>query len=157
MTLHAAVTSDWHDLLTLTAGGINRLSLERIRVALGLVRGAPLADAAPGAWGWAEPARSMMVSLIRDLGVVGSRLARERRDLDTARWCANQALTAAPDDELLLGERIRTERAAGRLDEVDRLVGRLHRQARILGLDLLPESVDLIQECLEGRLRAREA
>lgn len=157
MTLHRGVTSDWHDLLTLTTGGINRLSLERVRVALGLVRGAPLADAAPGAWGWAEPMRSDMVALIRDLGVLGSRLARERRDLDTSRWCADRALAAAPDDELLLGERIRTERAAGRLDEVERLVGRLHRQARILGLDLLPETVDLIQECLEGRLRARQA
>ena len=101
--------------------------------------------------------RSDMVALIRDLGVLGSRLARERRDLDTSRWCAHRALAAAPDDELLLGERIRTERAAGSLDEVERLVGRLHRQARILGLDLLPETVDLIQECLEGRLRARQA
>ena len=43
------------------------------------------------------------------------------------------------------------------LEHVERLVGRLHRQARILGLDLLPETVDLIQECLEGRLRARQA
>lgn len=157
MTLHPDVTSDWHDLLTLTAGGLNRMPLERIRTALGLVRGAPLADAAPGAWGWAESLRSDMVALIRDLGVVGSRLARERRDLDAARWCANRALAAAPDDELLLGERIRTERAAGRMEEVERLVGRLHRQARILGIDLLPESVDLVQECVEGRLRAREA
>lgn len=157
MRLHPEVTSDWRDMLTLTRGGVNTMSLERLKAALTLVRGAPLADAAPGQWGWAEHLRSEMAALIRDLGVVTARLAREKGDLDAARWAANRALMAAPDDELLLGERIRAEQAAGRYDEVERLVGRLHRQSRLLGVDLLDETVDLIQETVEGRLRAREA
>ncbi|MFV0453128.1 MAG: LysM peptidoglycan-binding domain-containing protein [Propioniciclava sp.] len=153
--LHPDVTSDWQDLLTLTEGGINRMPDERLRAALDLVRGAPLADAAPGQWGWAEEVRSEMSALIRDLGVVASRKARERNDLDGARWAANRALVAAPEDELLLGERIRAERASGRTDEVMRLVNRLNRQVRTLGVDLLPETVSLIQEVVEGRHRSR--
>ena len=123
--------------------------------ALELVRGAPLADAAPGQWGWAEEFRTDAAALVRDVGVMAARAARERGDLDTSRWAANRALVAAPDDELLLGERIRTEHAAGRADEVVRLVARVTRTARTLGVDLLPETVDLCQEVVEGRLRAR--
>lgn len=153
--LHDEVTSDWTELSLLVAGGVNRLPLDRLLTALELVRGAPLADAAPGQWGWAEEFRTDAAALIRDVGVVASRLARERGDLATARWAANRALAASPDDELLLCERIRTEHAAGRADEVERLVARVTRTARALGVDLLPETVDLCQEVLEGRLRAR--
>lgn len=153
--LHDQVTSDWDEFSLLTAGGVNRLPLDRLITALELVRGAPLADASPSQWGWAEEFRSDAASLIRDVGVVAARLARERGDLDTARWAANRALTAAPDDELLLGERIRTEHQAGRDDEVQRLVARVTRTARTLGVDLLPETVDLCQEVIEGRIRAR--
>lgn len=153
--LHEALRSDWQDLQALTAGGINRMSLERMKVAMEMVRGAPLADAAPGQWGWAEELRSDMSALVRDLGVVMSRTARERGDLDLARWAVNRALVAAPEDELLLGERIRTERASGRTDEVERLVNRVTRQARTLGVDLLPETIDLIQDVMEGRRRMR--
>ena len=153
--LHDQVSSDWEELLQLTAGGVNRLPLERLLTALELVRGAPLADASPTQWGWAEEFRSDAAALIRDIGVVAARAARERGDLETSRWAANRALAAAPEDELLLAERIRTEHAAGRTDEVQRLVARVTHTARVLGLDLLPETVDLCQEVVEGRVRAR--
>ena len=155
ITLDEAVTSDWEELSLLVVGGVNRTPLERLRAGLDLVRGAPLADAAPGQWGWAEEFRSDAAALIRDIGVVAAREARARGDLEGSRWAANRALTAAPDDELLLGERIRTEHAAGRSDEVARLVDRVVRTARRFGLDLLPETVELLQEVVEGRRRAR--
>ena len=153
--LSDAVSSDWAEFRLLLAGGVNRAPLDRLVTALELVRGAPLADAAPGQWGWAEEFRSDAAAMIRDAGVVAARTARGRGDLDTARWAANRALLAAPDDELLLGERIRTEFAAGRTDEVNRLVDRVVRTARRLGVDLLPETVELCQEVVEGRVRAR--
>ena len=149
------VSSDWGDLLVLTAGGVNALPLDRLLAALRLVRGAPLADAAPGQWGWAEEVRSDAGALIRDIGVVAARRALEVGDTDTARWAASRALVAAPDDELLMVERIRTEHRAGRGEDVHRLVQRVTRTARGLGLDLLPETVDVCQEVLEGRIRAR--
>ncbi|MFV0406703.1 MAG: LysM peptidoglycan-binding domain-containing protein [Propioniciclava sp.] len=157
INLHADVTSDWQELRQLTSLGISRISLDRMKLALQMFRGAPLADAAPGQWGWAEELRADMSALGRDLGVSAARLARQQGDLEGSRWAANRALVAAPDDELLLGERIRTEKASGRLDEVDRLTRRVHRRARSLGVDLLPETVDLLQEVLEGRLRVRQA
>lgn len=153
--LDESVSSDWEELTLLVTGGVNKAPLDRLVAALELVRGAPLADAAPGQWGWAEEFRSDAAALIRDVGVVAARAARQRGDLETARWAANRALVAAPDDELLLGERIRVEHAAGRTDEVQRLVTRVTRTARVLGLDLLPETVELCQESVEGRLRAR--
>lgn len=149
------VSSDWGDLLVLTAGGINALSLDRLVTALRLVRGAPLADAAPGQWGWAEEVRADASALIRDLGVVAARRALEQGDTDTARWAAGRALLAAPEDELLMVERIRTEHRAGRTEDVRRLVQRVTRTARTLQVDLLPDTVDVCQEVVEGRLRAR--
>lgn len=149
------VTSDWGDLLVLTAPGINGLGLEHLLAALRLVRGAPLADAAPGQWGWAEELRADAGALIRDVGVLAARKALDLGDVDTARWAASRALMAAPDDELLMVERIRTERQAGRDDDVRRLVQGVSRTARALGTDLLPATVDACQEAVEGRLRAR--
>ncbi len=149
------VTSDWGDLLVLTASGLNSLPLERLLAGLRLVRGAPLADAAPGQWGWAEEIRADAGALIRDLGVVAARRALEGGDIEAARWAASRALVAAPDDELLMVERIRTEHRAGRPDDVRRLVQRVTRTAQSLGLDLLPETVDVCQQVVEGRIRAR--
>ncbi len=94
-------------------------------------------------------------ALIRDLGVVAARRALEGGDIDAARWAASRALVAAPDDELLMVERIRTEHRAGRPDDVRRLVQRVTRTAQSLGLDLLPETVDVCQQVVEGRIRAR--
>lgn len=155
--LHEDVTSDVELVRRLVLGGVDRASTERLVSVLELVRGAPLADAAPGQWHWAEELRSDIAALIRDAGVVLATRARAERNLDLARWAANRALAVAPDDELLVCERIRTEYAAGALDEVERLATRIHRTARVLGIDLLPETVDLLQEVMEGRLRARRA
>lgn len=76
-------------------------------------------------------------------------------DIDLARWAASRALVVAPDDELLLCARLRTEHQAGNATETERLVNQLTRQERLLGVDLLPETVELCQQVVEGRLRAR--
>lgn len=149
------VTSDWGDLLLLTAPGISGLSLDALCAALRMVRGAPLADAAPSQWGWAEELRADASALLRDIGVLAARRALGEGDIEMARWAASRALGAAPDDELLMVERIRTERRAGRLDDVRRLVERVTRTTQSLGLDLLPETVDVLQEVMEGQVRAR--
>jgi hypothetical protein len=153
----ADVTSDWHRAQLLVAGGVSRATTARLVAVLELVRGAPLADAAPHQWRWAEELRSDMAALVRDVGVVLARRAAARQDHDLARWAASRALTAAPDDELLLCERIRTEHAAGHAVEVQRLVNRVTAQAARLGVDLLPETVVLCQEVLEGGVRSRRA
>jgi len=157
IVLHPAVSSDWERLRILTATGVNRSSTDALRAALGLVRGAPLADAAPGQWHWAEELRTDMVSCLRDVGVELSERALADQDIDLARWAAARALVAAPGDELLLAARIRTEHLAGNAADTERLSLQLAAQARRLGVDLDPQTVLLLQEVVEGRVRARLA
>lgn len=155
LELHPLVTSDWAQFQVLVAPGVNRCRLDTLTTALSLVRGAPLADAAPSQWHWAEPMRSDMVSLIRDVGVRAAELAWATRDVDYVRWATARALAAAPEDELLLCARIRAEAAVGHRAEVERLAWRLTRHARSLGVDLRDDTVMLLQEVMEGRVRAR--
>ncbi|GAA2094300.1 hypothetical protein GCM10009841_04700 [Microlunatus panaciterrae] len=155
--LHPCVSSDWHRLQLLTATGVNRAATENLRRALDLVRGAPLADAAPGQWHWAEELRTDMSSVIRDIGIELSARALASHDLDLARWAASRSLVAAPEDERLLCARIRTEHAAGNVAAVERLALQLAAHARETGVDIDPETVVLLQQVLEGRPRARLA
>ncbi|MDQ7991447.1 MAG: LysM peptidoglycan-binding domain-containing protein [Propionicimonas sp.] len=155
--LHAEVTSDVQRLRLLTGPGVNRISDNGLVSALDLVRGDVLADAAPGQWYWAEELRSDISSTLRDAGLVLVDRALASGDLDLARWAASRALVVAPDDELLLCARIRTEHAAGDRAAVERHVLRLSQQARALGVDLMPETVMLCQQVMEGRTRARRA
>jgi hypothetical protein len=155
--LHPSVSSDWQRLQILTAPGVNKTSTGGLRTALELVRGAPLADAAPGQWHWAEELRTDMVSVIRDIGVEVTSRALLDNDIDLARWAAARALAAAPGDELLMAARIRTEHRAGNLPETERLTLQLAAQARSLGVDLDSATVVLLQEVMEGRVRARMA
>ena len=78
-------------------------------------------------------------------------------DCDLARWAASRALVAAPGDELLMVARIRTEHLAGNSAETERLTLQVAAHARNLGLDLDPETVMLLQEVMEGQVRARMA
>ena len=155
--LHPAVSSDWQRLQILTGRGVNRTSTGGLEAALQLVRGAPLADAAPGQWHWAEGLRTDMISVIRDIGVELSERALAESDVELARWAATRALVVAPGDELLLVARVRTEHRAGNDPEVERLTLQLAAHARALEVDLRPETVDVLQEMMEGRVRARLA
>ncbi|MFP5283088.1 MAG: peptidoglycan-binding protein LysM, partial [Actinomycetes bacterium] len=155
--LHPSVSSDWHQLRLFTAPGVNRASDGGLRLALELVRGAPLADAAPGQWHWAEELRTDLISAVRDIGVELANRALAAGDLDLARWAAARALVAAPGDELLLAMRVRTEHQAGNSHETERLSLQLVAQARTLGVDLAPDTVTLLQQVMEGRVRARMA
>jgi hypothetical protein len=157
ITLHPAVSSDWQRLQILTSTGVNRASDDSLRAALELVRGAPLADAAPGQWHWAEELRTDMISCARDIGVELADRALLAGDLERARWAAARALLAAPGDELLLAARIRTEHTAGNAAETERLTLQLAAQARTLRVDLDPETVSLLQRVMEGQVRARLA
>jgi hypothetical protein len=153
--LDPLVSSDWQRLRALISPGINRVPVPTLVSALKLVRGAPLADAAPGQWHWAEELRADMVSTIRDIGARVGEAALAEGDVDLARWAAARALVAAPGDEILMRLRLRTEHRAGNRPDVERIVLQLTRHARILGIDLDDETVRAIQEAIEGQPRAR--
>ncbi|MCW5953263.1 MAG: bacterial transcriptional activator domain-containing protein, partial [Propionibacteriaceae bacterium] len=155
--LHPDVTSDVMQLRLLTGPGVNRIGEDGLVAALDLVRGDMLADAAPSQWYWADGLRSDVAATLRDAGLVLVDRALHRQELDLARWAAERALIVAPEDELLMCARIRTEHAAGNRPGVERHVLRLTQQARALGVDLMPQTVMLCQQVMEGRPRARRA
>ncbi len=157
IALHPAVSSDWEQLQLMVAPGVNQVSDDALIAALSMVRGAPLADAAPGEWAWAEELRTDMISVIRDIGACLGERALERHDLDLARWAVSRALAASPEDEMLLRLRLRSEHLAGNRGEAERLVLHITRQARLLGVDLQAETVQLLQEVVEGQARVRLA
>ncbi len=155
LRLSNEVGSDWQDLRQLIAGGVNRCQMVTLVAALQLVRGAPLADAAPGQWAWAEHLRTEMTETVRDIGYQLAELALERGDTELAIWAANRALIAAPSDEALLRQKLRGAQLAGDSDSVARLAKQLTNHARRLGVDLDAETVVVIQQAVEGRLRQR--
>lgn len=149
------ITTDWEHLEVLIAAGVARATDAALAGALDLVRGAPLADAAPGQWLWAEEWRLEMVQTIRDIGVELARRRMAEDDLDGARRAVNRALSACPQDEVLLTTQIRIAHLADDRCETERLVYLLARQARRIGVDLSDETVTVLQEVMEGRPRTR--
>jgi len=154
--LHDGITSDW-DRMNALVGVVNRASEHSLIDALRLVRGAPLADAVPGQWRWAEEWRCDMVSLARDIAVVLCDRALARDDVQLARWAVARGLLAAPDDVLLLTAQVRVEMAAGDQPEVERLAANLTRLSSRAGFDLPDDTATLLQEALEGAPRLRFA
>ncbi|WP_040159294.1 bacterial transcriptional activator domain-containing protein [Nigerium massiliense] len=157
IALHPGVTSDWAEMQALVARGVNNSSDGELRSALELVTGAPFADAMPGQWAWAGELRSDMAALARDAGVMLARSALAKADAALARWACERALTAAPDDELLLCELMRAEDALGNRPAVQALARRLTDLADRLGLDLRTSTVHICQELLDERPRLRRA
>ena len=153
IVLHDGVTSDWQRMNALV-GAVNQASEHSLIDALRLVRGAPLADAAPGQWRWAEEWRCDMVSLARDIAAVLCEKAIARGDVELARWAVMRGLLAASGDVVLQTLRVRVEKLAGNLGEVQRLAANLTQQASRSGFDLPSRTASVLQEALEGAPRA---
>jgi len=148
ITLHPDVSSDWEYLNMLMVGGVQKADKDAMIQSLRLVRGAPLADTAPGQWHWAEQWRFEMIKAVRDIGVTLANAAISSGDFDLARWAASTALIAAPEDDKLMTARLKTEHLAGNRLEVNRLAMHVTRMARTIGHDLPDEMVELIHTVL---------
>jgi len=146
--LHPDVSSDWEYLNMLMVGGVQKAGKDAMIRSLDLVRGAPLADSAPGQWHWAEQWRFEMIKAVRDIGVTLANIAIDEMDIDVARWAAATALIAAPEDDKLMAVRLRTEHLAGNRLEANRLAMHVTRMARTIGHDLPDDMVELIHTVL---------
>lgn len=153
--LDPSVRSDWQEVQIMLGRGVELASDAGLVAILRLVRGAPLADAPPGGWTWAEEMRITASAALRDVAYALAERSLAANDLDRARWAIGRGLVAAPGDETLLRQLLVCESRLGNLPEVERLVFRLNAQARSLGVDLLPETVITMQRVMEGRIRAR--
>jgi hypothetical protein len=153
-----AVRSDWQDLASLFPSGVPAASDLELRTALQLVRGTPVADAAPGQWHWAEIWRTDIVSVIRDIAAVLAGRALVNNDITLARWALNHgALAGGDDDDELAMLRLRTEYQAGNHIEVQRLAHQIGARSWSESYDLSPEMVRTLQETIEGKPRSRAA
>ncbi|OYN90342.1 LysM peptidoglycan-binding domain-containing protein [Parenemella sanctibonifatiensis] len=153
--LAPAVTSDWKEFQALVALGLSRTPTQILAQALDLVRGAPLADVAPGDWYWAEGLRVEMAQLIRDVGHELGERALVERNVELARWAIGKAQYAAPHDEQLRAVLLRAEHQAGNHAATDTIIRDLATTARQLGVDLSEETVTVMQDVMLERARAR--
>lgn len=149
--LHPGVTSDWHQLQALVAGGVNHTPTVDLVAALTLVRGAPFEDVAHAAFAFAENTRVAISSTIVDTALVLTDRALDAGDIRLARWAAAQALMVDPGSEQLLNARIRTEYQAGNMTGAHTLIGQVKDNARALDVDLLSETITTIQQVATGQ------
>lgn len=147
------VTSDWAEFCSIVERGVNRMAPEALRDALELVEGAPLADAAPGEWAWAEDLRCRMTEAVRDAALMLARRELDRGRVEDARWACERGLFVATDDEMLSCELMRVEDADGNPEGVASVLRQLREAAERDGVDLRPETVRLAQQLLEGNER----
>jgi nucleoid-associated protein YgaU len=138
--LSVHVTSDWARLRHMIRLGVERTDTETLMECLRLVRGEPLEDVAPFGWHWSEELRTDMVSVIRDIGIVVARRCLSDGRPDEARWACERALLGAPEDERLLCTWAEIEQEEGNNLQMVRLATRITRNARIQGVDLLPDT-----------------
>ncbi|SKF61556.1 LysM domain/BON superfamily protein [Mycobacteroides abscessus subsp. abscessus] len=143
--LHSDVTSDWHTMETLIAGGVNRTSTEHLVKALKLVRGAPFENVT-GQFAFTENIRVQIASTVVDIALVLTDRALDANDIRLARWAAAQALLVEPGSEQLLTARIRTEYQAGNMALAQTLIGQVTDNARTLDVDLLEDTIHAIQQ-----------
>lgn len=138
------VTCDLVELLAQPAAAV--LSDGDLLRLLRLSRGPVLAGEPAGSWRWAEELRIGAAEQVRDIAheLVGRCLAAG--DLSTARWAAGRGLSAVPADELLMGDRLRTEVVAGAVGEARRLAAQIRLQAERLAVAPLPETEHVLTE-----------
>lgn len=140
--LTGSVSSDLNELCSLAPAA--DLSTGQLHAALRSSRGPVFAGNPPHTWGWAEGLRIQATEAIRDIAHEVTRRALNAGELQTARWAAAHGLDAAPEDEQLLADRLRTELAAGATGETLRLAARIRYQAAQVGIPPLPETAQLL-------------
>jgi hypothetical protein len=155
--LSEQIGSDADQLTALIDGGISKATNDSLGQALRLIHGAPLADAAPGQWVWAESWRLDMICTIQDIALELGDRALAEDDLELARWALNRGqLCSMASDELTMLQ-LRIEARSGNTTELKRIADQVTQQARALGYDLSPAMVRVLQETVEGHVRTTAA
>lgn len=145
LRLEAPVTSDWHIFTQLVGPSPEKASSTALEAALGLVRDTPFKGESSQQYGFAEYVLTDMVDTIADAAY---ELAR-RRYMDSswrkAERAARVGVIVDPSNERLWRIRIHAAHAAGKPEEVEEFIDRMHARISELGFDLEPESINLIE------------
>ena len=141
---------DWADFEALarqarSAPGPEAMAL--LGRALGLVRGAPFADAPRGCYGWAwdEQLVSVIEVAVADAAERLAELALGAGDHATACWAAGRGLLVVPSRESLYRLRMRAASEAGDPDGVEQAYTEVCRAARVLDAEPQDETTALYQ------------
>ncbi|MFJ1702693.1 LysM peptidoglycan-binding domain-containing protein [Kitasatospora sp. NPDC088346] len=152
-TLAPTVSCDWDEFRSLYRRGMRSTSSTAdaaLAHALALVRGAPFAEAAPGAYGWAEAERQDMLAAIVDTAHELAARRLQYGDHRTAEAAIFRALAVAPEVELLHRDLFYAYASAGARDQLVRAVNRLDALSRRTGRQLDPDTVALLRDLLSG-------
>lgn len=155
--LHPDVTSDAQEVRLLAGPGVDRISEGSLTAILDQVRGAVLADVAPGQWFWAEELRSDLESTVRDAGVVLAEKAMAQGVLTWPAGLLSERWWRRPRTNSCSAPGSGPSTPPVMLLSSSAWWSRLTQQARILDIDLMPETVRLCQQVMEGAYRARRA
>ncbi|WP_371501043.1 LysM peptidoglycan-binding domain-containing protein [Kitasatospora sp. NBC_00374] len=152
-TLAPTVSCDWDEFRSLYRRGMRSTSSTAdaaLAHALALVRGAPFAEAASGAYGWAEAERQDMLAAIVDTAHELAARRLQYGDHRTAEAAIFRALAVAPEVELLHRDLFYAYASAGARDQLVRAVNRLDALSRRTGRQLDPDTVALLRDLLSG-------
>lgn len=146
----AGVTSDWGRWRQLLPKGAGRAPSANLVEAIKLVRGRPFSGSHPHRYGWAEPARQEMTTEI-----VEACYELARRRLMESDWRGVEsavviALSIEPALEHLWRLRILAAHHAGDTTAVNEAKARLLALTDELGLDLEPETDELLQDLTDN-------
>jgi DNA-binding SARP family transcriptional activator/LysM repeat protein len=152
----AGVQSDWAKWRQLLPKGASRAPSTNLVEAVKLVRGRPFSGSHPHRYAWAEPARQEMTTEI-----VEACYELARRRLMESDWRGVEAavviaLSIEPALEHLWRLRILAAHHAGDTTSVDEAKARLLALTDELGLELEPETNELLQDLADNPQRAWE-
>lgn len=154
------VRCDWDRFQTLAKRGLAHLNgsdrergIADLRAALALVRGQPFAGAGPTSYVWAEHLKQEMISAIVDVAHALGITLTDMGDGPGARAVIARGLDIEPGSELLFRDLIRAEHRAGNSAGIDHATERLLRNLHDLGLEMEPETADLLTRLRLGSPR----
>ncbi|TYB48545.1 BTAD domain-containing putative transcriptional regulator [Actinomadura chibensis] len=161
----SGVGCDWDRFQARARRGLARLKtgaedqgIDDLREALALVRGQPFAGAGPTSYIWAEHLKQEMLSAIVDVVHALGVTLTGRGDAADARTVITRGLDIEPGSELLFRDLIRAEHRAGNAAGIDHATERFLRNLYDLGLEMEPETADLLTRLrAPGRVRQSAA
>jgi DNA-binding SARP family transcriptional activator len=142
-TLGSSVSCDWLEFL-------RRVQAGELVSAISLVRGRPFEDAPLRRYGWAEGLRHEMTALVIDTAHYVAEACLREQNPRGAQNAAYRGLQAAPESELLYRDLLTALAEQGDLAAARQHADTLIAYADREGIDLQPETTDLLRDVLQA-------
>ncbi|MFC0039557.1 BTAD domain-containing putative transcriptional regulator [Actinomadura rayongensis] len=155
---------DWTDFENLATRGLRALAKGNAEVgehdlqrAFALVKGRPFASAGPDRYVWAEHIKQEMIAGIVDVAHVLALINLDAGRYAAARTVVTKGLDIEPGSELLYRDWFRAEHQAGNRQGLNDAAERLLRSLHDLGLEMEPETAELLDRYLNNPFQERKS